>query len=334
MNNEENNKLTTSEISSLWAAYMSNSMSICLYKYSINNVQDNDIKEIMKNALQISESIILDITPIFKDENIPLPIGFNDSDVNISAKPLFTDNFFLYYTHRMTGVGLNSYLVSLTTSSRLDIYNLLRSCIDKGMGLQKDCLELLKKKGLYIRPPYLSVTQEVGYVDEENYISSLLSAKRPLNYVEISHLNDNIQYLEIKVQLLLAFSQVSKNKDIAKYYYKVKEASVKHLKKLRSILEENDIAAPFTWESGITDSQESPFSEKLIMFQIDLLLAARVTHYGASAASSPRADIARVYIQFAGEIANLVKDGLELAINNNLFERPPQNVDRKQLIMK
>jgi hypothetical protein len=265
---------------------------------------------------------------------LALPIGFNDSDINQSAKALFTDNFFLYYTYRMTGIGLNGYLTSLSTSSRLDIYNNIRSWIDKGMGLQKDCLELLKKKGLYIRAPYLSVTQEVGYVDEKNYINSLLSVKRPLNFVEISHLNDNIQYLEIKVQLLLAFSQVSKNKDIAKLYFKIKEVSINHLKKLRSILEENDIAAPFTWETGITDSQEPPFSEKLISFHINLLLAARVTQYGASAASSPRVDIARVYIKFAGEIAKLVEDALELAINNNLFERPPQNVERKQLIMK
>jgi hypothetical protein len=63
-------------------------------------------------------------------------------------------------------------------------------------------------------------------------------------------------------------------------------------------------------------------------------LAARVSLYGASAAASARADIARVYIKFAGEIANLAKEGLELAISNNLFERPPQNVERKQLIMK
>jgi hypothetical protein len=48
MNHEENNRLTTSEISNLWASYMSNNMSVCIYNYAINNIQDNDIKEISK----------------------------------------------------------------------------------------------------------------------------------------------------------------------------------------------------------------------------------------------------------------------------------------------
>ncbi len=123
----ENNsiRLTAPEMSSLWTQYIFDSMSICFFKYALEHIDDIDIKEIYKTALQLSESHIQQIEEFYKGENYPIPKGFTEEDVIIGAPRLFQDPFYLYYLYIMTLQGLTGYALSVGTSIRANLKKIL-----------------------------------------------------------------------------------------------------------------------------------------------------------------------------------------------------------------
>jgi hypothetical protein len=79
-------RLTASEIAELWSNYLSDSASICVFKYFKSKVVDVDIRSIVEYALSISETHIKIIKDILGSANHPLPYGFGEKDVNIAAE--------------------------------------------------------------------------------------------------------------------------------------------------------------------------------------------------------------------------------------------------------
>ncbi len=82
-------KLTSAEMGKHWATYMGNSMAKCILSYFLQNVEDNDIKTLLENALKLSEDFLKITTEIFNKENFPIPKGFSQEDVNLGAPRLF-----------------------------------------------------------------------------------------------------------------------------------------------------------------------------------------------------------------------------------------------------
>lgn len=76
MQSENNIKLTSSEISQLWSAYMSDSLSICVLKYFLEKAEDPEIRPVVEYALELAQAHIKKLTLIFNGENFPIPYGF------------------------------------------------------------------------------------------------------------------------------------------------------------------------------------------------------------------------------------------------------------------
>lgn len=112
---------------------------------------------------------------------------------------------------------------------------------------------------------------------------------------------------------------------------KGKEISRKHLELFASILTQDDPPAPMEWDLEVTDSTMSPFSDKLMMFHTNALIASGISNYATSSAASLRMDLATTYVRLTAEIAQYAQDGATILIENGWLEEPPQNVDRKEL---
>lgn len=63
------NTLTAAEVSALWLQYLGDSMAICVYKYFLNIVENNEIKPILEFALQLAESHISPVSNPFHLNN-------------------------------------------------------------------------------------------------------------------------------------------------------------------------------------------------------------------------------------------------------------------------
>jgi hypothetical protein len=326
-------RLTSAEIGDLWTSYMNDSMVTCTLKYFLATVEDPEIRPLLEYALGISQKHVQFIAKIFKQENYPVPQGFTDSDVNLSAPPLYSDIFFPFYLEHMAKYGMLGYGISLPLIARSDVRKFISEALTTSIEISNRVVQVLLSKGLYVRPPYVSIPQNVDFVKNQNFLGNLIGKNRPLQVTEILNLYANIRTNVIGHTLSMGFGQVAQSKEISKYMFRGKDIASKHIEIFSEILRKEDIPASTNWDTGVTNSTNSPFSDKLMMFHITLLTAAGIASYGAAVSLSMRRDISATYMRLIAEILDYAEDGVNIMIDNGWLEQPPQAVNHEALAM-
>ncbi len=128
-----------------------------------------------------------------------------------------------------------------------------------------------------------------------------------------------------------AFSQVTESEKVRKYILRGKEISLKQIKVMESYMEMCSLPTPMSIEHEITDSTESPFSDKLIMFHFGLMIYAGIGNYGVAISESQRSDLIVDYTRLTSEIMKYSEDGVNLMIANKWLEQPPLSANRRDL---
>ncbi|WP_169797584.1 DUF3231 family protein [Neobacillus fumarioli] len=88
-------RLTAPEIANIWSQYQNDTMVVCVYKYMLKIVEDVSIRPILEYSLQLAQGHITKIKQYFTEEKFPIPRGFTEADVNLSAPRLFSDELCL-----------------------------------------------------------------------------------------------------------------------------------------------------------------------------------------------------------------------------------------------
>ncbi|WP_407270462.1 DUF3231 family protein [Radiobacillus sp. PE A8.2] len=330
-----NVELTSAEIANLWTQYINDSSSICVLTHSIEHAKDEEIKDILVFARSLAANHIEQLTKIFHQENFPVPKGFSiEEDVNIEAPALFTDTFMLVYMHVMTLLGLTGYAGAVATSSRSDQIKYFIQCNTETMELYERIAHVMLKKGIYSKPPRINTPDKVDIVNNQQYLSGWLGNKRPLSAIEISDVSFNMVKIIVKVVLEIGFAQVCETKDVQKYFQRGKKVCEKQFASLSSVLTKGGLASPSSWVSEVTDSTIPPFSDKLMLNHIVILVSAAVGYYGAGMSVSQRRDLAFEYTRLIAEVALYAEDGAELLIKHGWLEQPPLAEDRENLASK
>lgn len=332
-NNEHSHtKLTSAEISSLWTSYQADTMEICVIKYFLVNISDNQIRLILEDALSMTKEHTEKITQFFITENYPVPQGFIDKDVNLTAPRLFSDKLYLEYMLNMCYYGLASYGLASSLAARKDVIDYYTECLDEVQNLHIKVKELAKEKGIFIRAPHISIPEQIDFVDKQSFLAGWFGERRPLLGVEISGLVFNTKRNALGQAIITGFSQVAKSKEVRHYFERGREISGKHLAIFTSILEESYLSnAALLSTPEVTDSTTAPFSDKLMMFLITTLIATGMGQYGLSMSTSPRHDLGVKYSRLIAEIARFSNDGAKIMIDNAWMEQPPIAADRKEL---
>jgi spore coat protein CotF len=334
MGEEKNLRLTSSEIAVVWNTYQNNSFSICILKYFLDNVNDPEIKFLLQFALDISIENFNFSKEILHNDNQPMPIGFTDEDVSPSAPRLFSDSFYLYYLKNMSKVGLSVYGVALATAAHSDVRQFLSKAILTSTELYNKTAEVLLSKGLFVRAPYITTSDHIDFIDKKSYLGGLLNLNnnnRPLNAIEITHIEANVETNALGKALMAGLAQVAKSKKVRNYCTKGKDIATKHVQVFTTMLTDDDLPSPMPWDLEVTDSTVSPFSDKLIMFHTSLLIASSISNYATASAASLRTDIATSYVRLTTENAKFAKEGTDLMIKNAWLEQPPQIPNHKGL---
>ena len=330
MNNHDT-RITSAEMAGLWGQYMSDSAAICVLTYFLEKVKDEQVRPVLELALRSSQEHVTYLKELFEQERFPTPIGFTKQDVQLDARPLFSDVFYLQYLQFMSVLGMSASTLAIGLASRSDVVAFHKKVLSGAVHLQKLVKKVLLDKGLYIRPPYISTPIDVDFVTKQSFLGSVVGGKRPLTAVEISHLFLNIETNLIGREMMIAFAQVAKRKEVKEYLIRGKQISTKQVTVFSDVLLDNDIPAAMTWDATATDSTDRTFSDKLIMFHVAAMAAAGVGNYGAAIAASPRKDIAIKYSRLFIEIALYAEDGANIMIDHGWLEKPPQIPDRNQL---
>jgi hypothetical protein len=330
----QNVRLTSAETATLWTTYINDTMAKCVLTYFMNKAEDAEIQKAIEYAYRITIDHIERLTKLFIAEDFPVPQGFTDEDVNVNANRLFSDSFFMYYLKNMAKVGIVNHGAAYSMASRSDVRKLFNDCLMDAASLDEKITEVMQQKGIYVRPPCISNPAEIDFVTNKNFISGgLFGLKdtRPLLSIEIAQLFANVNTNALGKALLIGFSQVVRSNEIRQYLITGKEISSKHIKIFSDILTSEDIPTPMVWDNEVMDSREAPFSDKLILFHVSVLVAAGTANYGVSAAASPRKDLAASYVRLAAEVASYAENGALLLIKNRWLEEPPQAPDRDAL---
>ncbi|MBU7591077.1 DUF3231 family protein [Metabacillus halosaccharovorans] len=333
---EDYNKLTSTEIASLWTTYMNESMVKTMLTHMLIDIEDNEIKAGVQQSYDLANSNVDFLTQFFRKHKFAKPVGFTNEDLYSNAQKLYSDTFMLIYVNHMSKVAMLGYSGCLAMCVREDTRHFFMECLQKAADLYNSTLEIADKKGFYVKAPYIEVPEDSDYVETKKYLSELnpFSEKRPLNSIEISHLYMNIQTNSIGSKLCLSFGQTSQNKEVQEYMMRGNEISKKHVKIFTKTLAESDVLAPGSPDVCVSDSTSQTYSDKLMMFQMSLLSAAGSGNYATAAVASQRADLAVNYERLSIEIADFAKTGADIMINNNWLEQPPGLKDRKKLVNK
>ncbi len=327
-------RLSADGIGHLWEIYLYNAASKYQLQYFVTKAQDPEIRAVLQYALEIATSRINKIIHIFNTVAFPIPHAFNDEDVEPNAKRLLSDGFMLVYFNGLVNFELVESILGLTRAIRADVKEYFNACIDENQELHKRANEVILRKGLFIKPPYFPVPDRVEYVHQDTFFGGLFGDKRPINALEVCHVYTRLQTKMLERALILGFSQAAQSKQVQAFLSKGKQLIDKQIEGWSRILLDEDLPIPVTWEHEVTDSTESPFSDKLIMFSILTMMRNRITLLGISFANCVRADIVT---SFGGTIASLQaysKEALDLMINSGWLEKIPEAADRQEIIGK
>lgn len=334
MQTEHNIRLTAAEIGSLWVQYMNDSMATCTIKYFIEKTEDTQILPVMQYALNLSQSHVQQITMFFTQEGFPVPVGFTDNDVKLSAPRLFSDPFHLNYIKNLGKSAMIAYGLSLSLASRADVRKFVMECLKTAADLDEMATQVMQSKGLYIRPPYVTAADQAEFIQDTDYLGSFFGGNpRRLSSIEITHLFLNAQSNAITKALILGFSQVAQSMELRQLFVRAAELADKHIEILNATLNESQLPSPMKLDSDIMAATVSPFSDKLMLFHIIVLTNMVLGYYAAAIGTSLRLDISVDYMRLAAEVEKFGYDAIRILINNGWAEEPPMALDRKQLAL-
>lgn len=329
---EHNIQLTTPEIAALWTTYIQNSATICFYKHFLQQVEDSEIQRVVKESLYLEERYNEEIKNIFIKEGFPIPDGFSDKDVNLTAPPLYTDLFALSFAYRVGQMAVPYYATVLTKIARSDVVAFFSECLKTSTKHYRNALELMLAKGIYDRPPKIPYPKDVKYIQEQQTIlGTWFGDKRPLNVMELGEIFYVIERNYIGMIMLVGLIQVMRDQEIKAYLEKGKKLAEKQVEVFNNVLKKEDHLGNIPVSMEVTDSTVSPFSDRLILFLISTTSSSGLYLLAYAMSTAMRKDLAMHYSTIILDVAKYGEEGVEMLIKRGWMEQPPQSVNRRKL---
>jgi hypothetical protein len=325
-------RLSSWEISQLWLTYQTVSTKKCFLQYFVAKTEDPDMKTLLNDYLNATFTELSTITDLFNSVGFPIPHGFTDEDVDPNAKRLYSDGLMLSYVRMMGGFRLVKWAHSLSLGIRPDVRDFFNSSLVQEQNLLNKAVDLLASKGINVRPPYTSIPDRVDYISNQSWYGSLFGETRPLNVLELTHVFRRLENKLYESAILLGFTQAAKDPKIKAYFLKGLDMFDKEISRWSEILNKEDLILPRGWKSEVTDSVESPLSDKVMLFQTILSVTFSVAENGFALANSNRKDLIADYTKVELDLASYGKDGLDLMIENGWMEEIPLATDRNKII--
>ncbi|MFA9457862.1 DUF3231 family protein [Halalkalibacter sp. AB-rgal2] len=324
-------KLTSAEIGTLWTQYVNGTAVDIVNKYMLSIIEDKKIKQLFEEATMIFDKQKKQIATFIENEGFPVPIGFTDSDLNKGTERLFSDIFCVHYLHVMTLHGLLGHMTSLSASVRKDLRYFYDSCDNDGKKIYHQTIELLVDKGHFQRDPYFYPEANPEFVMGQQFLDGFFGDHRPLAATEIISLSFNIKKKILEKTLCIAFSQVAQSKEVRKFLESSERTSDEQIQTLAKILQSDNLPVPMSWETEVTTSRDSPFSDKLMLYHIGFLLQTAQAYHGTGLASAMRTDLVLTYEKIILKNLMVTKEWFNIMTRQKWLEQPPLAPNRKKI---
>jgi hypothetical protein len=295
---------------------------------------DPEVKSVLNDYAVKSEEYINDIKQIFEQEKAVVPVGFDSKDVFNDAPPLFDDIFHMMFLRNTGRLNLAFNSAHMSMSFRQDIRDYYAKAHRFSEDTYNTSTNYLTAQGVLSRPPYVTAPKQVEFIEQKSYMSGFQFGgnKRALNTLEVAYLYTILETNVFGMQLSTGFAQVAKERESRDYFFRGKEISKKIIGTISKILLSSDIQAPTTWAGKANDSIVPPFSDKMMMYFINILSSSALAASSMGMAFSMRGDLAGHLALMMVDISTYAKDGGKLMIEHKWLEEPPQMENRNDLI--
>jgi hypothetical protein len=329
--NQNEKKLLSPEMGKLWVTFMGNTMGKCIISYYLKHVDDQEIKQVLENAHQLSIKLLKRISETFTQENFPLPIGFTSDDVNVNAPRLYNDEFYLHYLKYTCKAGLSIYTIAIPLMTKPEIREFFIDALNDTIKLLTNINQTLEKKGYITDPPQIPIPDQVDFIKRQSYLNGFIGDTRSLHALEITHLYDNIDNNITSKALLIGFSQVAKDESVRKFMVRGKNITDKHIRANSQKLHKEHLPSPTLIDHLVTSSTESPFSDKIMLAHKIDMFSMKIRSYANAMSLNGRRDIGAMYTRMLLDVGLYVEDGTNIMIDRGWMEQPPKAIDRKKL---
>ncbi|VBB09874.1 Hypothetical protein LUCI_5172 [Lucifera butyrica] len=328
----EQTELTAAESGSLWNNYLNTNIAVCMMHHFLLHIDDVEIRSVVEAAYQLGENLVTAVGKLLTADKIPLPTGYSvHQDVNTRAPRLYLDSFYLAYIKNMTRIGLSGYSSAFAAASRSNVRNFYHDCIKASALLDEKITAVQLAKGLTVCTPHLPTARIGETVQSMDFLGSLFGKQRPLLATEIDTLFLNFQTNSVGKALLMGFSQTAATDGVRSLAVRGTEIAHKHIQLFAKLLTSEDLPAPLRQEAAVTDNTIPPYSDRLMLHHLLLLIAYGLGNYGLALAFSMRADLVTLYTRLGLEVSQYLEDGMYRFIKNNWLEWPPHAIDHKAL---
>jgi hypothetical protein len=324
-------KLTSAEIGTLWGQYVNGTMTDTVNRYMFSMIEDEQIKGTFDLAIKLFDKQKQQIETFIKNDGFPVPIGFNESDINIGAGRLFSDIFCLNYLHIMTLHGLFGHATSLGVSVRKDLRYFYDSCDQDAKKMYHQTIELLLEKGSFQRDPMFYPPNSHEFITSMDFTDGFIGNGRRLAATEIISISFNLKKSIMAKTLSIGFSQAAQSKEVRKFLTESEKVSDEQIQSLSKIMHDDNLPIPRSWETEVTTSTDSPFSDKLMLYHIGFLYQAAQMYHGAGLASAMRTDLVTTYEGVILKNLMVTKKWFKLMVKNKWLEQPPLAPNRIEL---
>ncbi|ARU60740.1 hypothetical protein CBW65_06290 [Tumebacillus avium] len=327
----QTNRLVSAELGSLWQCYVSESMSHCFMNYFDRTMDEPEGKQLLGRLLDLQKGHLAALRHFFEREGIPLPRGFMEEDVNLSAPKLFNDAFVIQFVAFMNQVAIEQSQMAVASAPNTELRRFYLQRMHAYAELEDFTFELMLENGLFVRAPYVPYPKEVSFVKEHSFLAGMFGNKQPLNVLEVSHLFINSIRNQLGTLLLTGLIQTVQEPEIREYLLKGKQLAREIAGIFDSVTKEAELPPSALVSVEVTDSTEPPFSDRLILNFVVALNVYGLGIYGYSLAQTTRADLATQLVRIIGETGKYGTEGAQLLIKYGYMEAPPTSPDREEL---
>jgi hypothetical protein len=310
---------------------MNGSMTDIVNRYMISIIEDKQIKAIFEEAITTFENQKKQIVTFIENEGFPVPIGFTEIDLYKGKPRLFTDIFCLNYLHIMAIHGLLGHNTALAVSVRKDLRDFYDSCDNDAKKMYNRTIDLLLEKGSFQRDPQFYPSKNPEYVSSKDFTDGFFGKGRKLAATELISISLNLKKSIMAKTLAIAFSQIAQTKEVRKFLTDSEKTADQQIKTFSKIMQADNLPVPKSWETEVTTSRDSPFSDKLMLYHMGFLFQAAQNYHGAGLASSMRTDLVAAYESTILKNLMVTKKWFDIMMENKWLEQPPLAPNRTEI---
>ncbi|MTH55674.1 DUF3231 family protein [Bacillus mangrovi] len=321
--------LSSSEYANLWSTFEKKTMLLRIMEHALKVTNQKDITSVIQYAYQDETKFVKDIVNLLEKEGACIPEGFTQKDVNLHAERLFDQYFYLRFLRMLMKLGIALNAIHTTMVYRKDVHDFFSRTSAHSNKVFGMCTDALLQVGHGAIPPVIDLPKEPAYVNSKKYLSGFRLRKRPLNATELSILYHIVENNNFGSQLMKGFSMTVHSEDVRQYMLKGKKLSDDLYDSYSKVIRKSGIELPSLPGASYTQTNASPFSDKLIMYLVNLLSSFGLTSNALGTSYSLRPDLPVKMALSARDIYSFAKEGGKIMVKHQWMEEVPSALKKR-----